>query len=60
MTTKTDFLIIGAGIGGLSFALKVADKAKVVLVCKSTLDESNTAFAQGGIDRKSTRLNSSH
>ena len=49
MTTKTDFLIIGAGIGGLSFALKVADKAKVVLVCKSTLDESNTAFAQGGI-----------
>ncbi len=49
MTTKTDFLVLGAGIAGLSFALKVADKAKVIVACKSTLDESNTSFAQGGI-----------
>jgi L-aspartate oxidase len=49
MNTQVDFLVIGAGIAGLSFALKVADRAKVVLLCKSTLDESNTAFAQGGI-----------
>ncbi|MDR0729101.1 MAG: L-aspartate oxidase [Prevotellaceae bacterium] len=45
----SDFLVIGAGLAGLSFALKVADKASVILVCKSTLDETNTAYAQGGI-----------
>ena len=46
---QTDFLVIGAGLAGLSFALKVADHAKVVVACKSTLDEANTACAQGGI-----------
>jgi L-aspartate oxidase len=45
----SDFLVIGGGLAGLSFALKVADKATVVLTCKSTLDETNTACAQGGI-----------
>jgi L-aspartate oxidase len=45
----TDFLVVGAGLAGLSFALKAAERAKVILVCKSTLDEANTAFAQGGI-----------
>ncbi|MDR2358552.1 MAG: L-aspartate oxidase [Prevotellaceae bacterium] len=49
MNRETDFLVIGAGLAGLSFALKTADKAKVLLVCKSTLDEANTTFAQGGI-----------
>ncbi|MDR3350285.1 MAG: L-aspartate oxidase [Prevotellaceae bacterium] len=49
MNRETDFLIIGAGLAGLSFALKTADRAKVLLVCKSTLEEANTAFAQGGI-----------
>lgn len=33
----------------MSFALKVAHKGKVALVCKSTLDEANTALAQGGV-----------
>lgn len=46
---ETDFLIIGSGIGGLSFALKVADHAKVIVVTKDRLDETNTAYAQGGI-----------
>ena len=51
MIRKFDFLIIGGGVAGMSFALKVADagKGRVALVCKTTLDEANTAKAQGGI-----------
>ncbi len=49
MTYKYDFLVIGSGIAGMSFALKVAHKGRVALVCKSTLDEANTALAQGGV-----------
>lgn len=51
MTKKFDFLIIGGGIAGMSFALKVAaaKKGRIALVCKTTLDEANTAKAQGGI-----------
>lgn len=46
---KTDFLIIGSGIAGLSYALKVADLGEVVLVTKKGDSESNTNYAQGGI-----------
>lgn len=46
---KVDFLIIGSGIAGLSFALKVAEKHKVLIVTKSNEDESNTKYAQGGV-----------
>ncbi|HUW06688.1 MAG TPA: L-aspartate oxidase [Williamwhitmania sp.] len=49
MNRKTDFLVVGSGIGGLSFALKVADYGKVILITKSALDDTNTAYAQGGI-----------
>lgn len=49
MQIKTDFLVIGSGIAGLSFALKVADIGKVILITKSNEDESNTKYAQGGI-----------
>ena len=51
MTHKYDFLIIGGGVAGMSFALKVArkQKYKIALCCKTTLDEANTAKAQGGI-----------
>lgn len=49
MTRKFDFLVIGSGIAGMSFALKVADKGKVALVCKTTLEEANTFYAQGGV-----------
>jgi L-aspartate oxidase len=49
MTRKFDFLVIGSGLAGISFALKAAPYGKVALLCKSTLDESNTSYAQGGI-----------
>jgi L-aspartate oxidase len=46
---KTDFLIIGSGIAGLTYALKVAKHGSVILITKSDEDESNTKYAQGGI-----------
>ncbi len=46
---KYDFLIIGSGIAGLSFALKVAGHGKVCVITKHKLDETTTAYAQGGI-----------
>ena len=50
MAHKFDFLVIGAGIAGMSFALKAARSgASVALICKSSLPEANTALAQGGV-----------
>lgn len=49
MEIKSDFLVIGSGIAGLSYALKTAPGGKVVVVSKRCLTESNTFYAQGGI-----------
>lgn len=51
MVQHFDFLIIGGGVAGMSFALKVArmQKYRIALCCKTTLDEANTTKAQGGI-----------
>lgn len=47
--TNVDFLVVGSGIAGLSFALKAAKYGKVLIVTKSNEDESNTKYAQGGV-----------
>lgn len=49
MNIKTDFLIIGSGVAGLMFALKVADHGSVAIVTKRGVTDSNTMHAQGGI-----------
>ncbi|UCG27614.1 MAG: L-aspartate oxidase [Bacteroidales bacterium] len=49
MKKKVDFLIIGSGIAGLSFALKAAPFGSICLITKNSLEETNTKYAQGGI-----------
>ena len=56
MIKKYDFLVIGSGIAGMSFALKVADKGSVALICKTKLEEANTYYAQGGIASVTNRV----
>ncbi|MDH3566199.1 MAG: L-aspartate oxidase [Desulfobacteraceae bacterium] len=46
---NTDFLIIGSGVAGLTFALKIAKFGDVALVTKKGIMDSNTSHAQGGI-----------
>ncbi|NLC49595.1 MAG: FAD-binding protein, partial [Bacteroidales bacterium] len=56
MTHKYDFLVIGSGIAGMSFALKVAPHSKVAIVTKNLLEDGNTFYAQGGIATVSQKL----
>jgi L-aspartate oxidase len=49
MKVDSDFLVIGSGIAGLSFALQAAAHGKVALVTKREVNESATNYAQGGI-----------
>ena len=49
---KTDFLIIGSGIAGLTFAVKTAQQfpdKKILILTKAATDETNTKYAQGGV-----------
>jgi len=52
MVRKTDFLVVGSGIAGLTYALKTAkacpDK-QILVITKTIADETNTKYAQGGI-----------
>lgn len=49
MKKRTDFLVIGSGIAGLTFALKAVKYGKVTVVTKANLEDTNTRYAQGGI-----------
>jgi len=49
MQHKIDFLVIGSGIAGLSYALKVAAHGQVYILTKTNDEETNTKYAQGGI-----------
>src|SRR5512143_2888776 len=49
MKVNSDFLVIGSGIAGLSFALKAAKHGRVAMVTKREISESATNYAQGGI-----------
>ena len=45
----SDFLVIGGGIAGLSFALKAASRGSVAVLAKAGSADANTSYAQGGI-----------
>lgn len=49
MTDSVDFLVLGSGIAGLSFALRAAQFGRVRVITKDNPSESNTQYAQGGI-----------
>ncbi len=49
MPVETDFLVLGSGIAGLTYALKVSEFGSVAVVTKKDRAESNTNYAQGGI-----------
>jgi len=58
MDFESDFLVIGSGIAGLSFSLKVAEFGTVALVTKKAAMESSTNLAQGGIASVMSQIDS--
>jgi L-aspartate oxidase len=49
---QTDFLVIGSGVAGLTYAIKTAKafpKKQIIVITKTTADETNTKYAQGGV-----------
>ena len=49
MNICKDFLVIGSGVAGLTFALKVSEFGTVGIITKDAVEESATKYAQGGI-----------
>src|ERR1700683_5307043 len=46
---RYDYVVLGSGIAGLTFALNVAERGSVAIITKKNRAESNTNYAQGGI-----------
>jgi L-aspartate oxidase len=46
---RYEYVVLGSGIAGLTFALNVAEKGSVAVITKKNRAESNTNYAQGGI-----------
>ncbi|MDH5457598.1 MAG: FAD-binding protein, partial [Nitrospinota bacterium] len=49
MKIDRDYIVIGSGLAGLTFALKIAEYGSVALITKDAVEESATRYAQGGI-----------
>lgn len=58
MTHRFDFLVIGSGIAGLTYALKVAHEGRVAIITKKEKAESNTNYAQGGVAAVMSKVDS--
>jgi len=58
MPVTCDYLVLGSGVAGLSFALEAAKHGDVIVVTKRAADESNTKYAQGGIAAVLSRTDS--
>lgn len=48
-TVKTDCIVIGSGIAGLFTAIKASEDRRVIMITKKSVMESNTRYAQGGL-----------
>jgi L-aspartate oxidase len=49
MTSPWDFVVVGSGLAGLTFALKAAEHGRVCVLTKASMTDANTTWAQGGI-----------
>src|SRR5690349_6768728 len=49
MPIVTDYLVLGSGIAGLSFALRAAQHGRVIVCTKRAADDAATSYAQGGV-----------
>src|SRR5688572_936130 len=49
MVMRTDYLVLGSGVAGLSFALQAATHGQVVLLTKRAAIDTATSWAQGGV-----------
>ena len=49
MTERFDYVVVGSGLAGLTFALRASESGRVCVLTKAELYESNTNYAQGGI-----------